>query len=320
MKPILRRLAPIGLPIEVTSNHPLPVALLEDLFANVAGDPIAPAPAPSGQPLRISIEVVEASALPGAELDGTSPNYEIAWPSITCRLGHSVSKGDCDTGKFSVRIAPTELERPDLLSSVLLATPVLATLSRRVAQPFHAAGLVDSSTGRGAIVRAAAGGGKSTLALAWSRAGGRVLAEETLWVTRRATMHGFATAVEVVPDAARFFSGVALEPFVTPTGEAKLRWPLVTVGSPPPRARSACVGAVVVLDRQAGSAPRLEPISADEAAFLFRSSRIAEEELFADPQGLLAGLLEVIPAFRLRTGGDPHAGAKELARELSRTI
>lgn len=143
----------------------------------------------------------------------------------------------------------------------------------------HGAGLVKN--GRAILLRAASGGGKSTLAFAGARNGWQVLAEDVVWLdTRRDCWWGMPWTFHLLPDAVRLFPELAtVTPRLQTSGETKLEVNLEACrpGSTVVKARP---GPVVLLERCPGRQSRLEPVGPDKARPLWLAASAGTETDF----------------------------------------
>jgi hypothetical protein len=166
----------------------------------------------------------------------------------------------------------------------------------------HGAALVKN--GQAVLLRAAAGGGKTTLAYAGARRAFQALAEDVVWLDLpRQVWWGMPWSFHLLPDAAALFPELApYRPVLQTNGKMKLEVNLEDIrpGSTDYRARP---GPVVLVDRQPGQASRLEPLDPAQALPLWLAGAAGAEPEYPNyhhhVKNLLAG-----NAYRLVAGND----------------
>ncbi|MDO5673546.1 MAG: hypothetical protein Q4G66_01315 [bacterium] len=200
---------------------------------------------------------------------------------------------------------------PLSVSSVLV--PILREFFAVQAKALvHAAGL-QSPSGRGILLMAESGGGKTTSALSLVRAGARLLADDLVALIQKGDqvyMEGIPEALNLTPQTIAFFPELATtcsnlpEKSLLPNGKRILRADAVYEKAyqyKPCRLHALCLIEV------GGTAPALQPIGVQQAF-----GHLLHAHTFARGQkpspGAIAALsaaLDSVPAFILQTGPHP---------------
>ena len=173
-------------------------------------------------------------------------------------------------------------------------------LAQRYAVPVHAACLMHD--GSGVLLCGPSQAGKSTLSFACARAGWTFVSDDATWLlpdTADSIAIGRPHQARLRADAPAFFP--ELEEFperVRPNGKLSLEVPLEEF----PEIRTAAkapVGTLVLLDRGAGTAPKLETIQAVKIVeFLLHDAASYGEDVDRERDKTVRKLLRV-PAYRL---------------------
>lgn len=202
---------------------------------------------------------------------------------------------------------------PSLCARLLLETPA-AHFATATCQVLHAGAVVGRS---GAVVlRGASGAGKSTLVAALYRSGLRVLADESLLVSRADPDLLFAAVrdLTVRPDTADLLGlGSAARPAFS-GGEEKLRLDLFPASSPADR--TARRRATVLLGPREPGPARLLPLEGPELLSLFGAGAVAQETSWGGDPGPVATAWAVRETYRL-LGASDLAGAVALVTSLT---
>ncbi|MFI5182206.1 MAG: hypothetical protein ACHQPI_12525 [Thermoanaerobaculia bacterium] len=249
--------------------------------------------------------------------DGPAPAPEaerhVAWShgstEFRLRMGALLDLGiDLSTARVSGRVSSALLDAaPDLAARYVLEAPSAVLLGRRNSQVLHAGAVVGP---KGAVVlRGAAGAGKSTLVAALHADGFRVLADESLFVSRRDPTD-LAAAVRdltLLPDSAALLGVTPATRFAFSGGEEKRRIDLFAEGTP--ARRRAHLAAAVLLGGRERTPATLVPLSSEEFSLTFRDGEIPEERRTGDPD-------PVARAWGAR-GGFRLDGARDLAGAVS---
>lgn len=177
----------------------------------------------------------------------------------------------------------------------------------------HAAAL-QTRSGRGVLLMAESGGGKTTTALALLCAGARLLADDLVVLRAeagRVHMDGIPEALNLTPKTMDFFPEAAAaaaqsQAPVLPNGKRVLRADAIFPDACP---SARCRLDAICFLRIAGDRPQLHPL---DTATAF--GRLLHAHTFAHGQRPLAAAmtvpgmaLEGAPAFELHTGPDPRA-------------
>jgi hypothetical protein len=202
-------------------------------------------------------------------------------------------------------VSPATAADAELLRAHYLEAALFYLLECRGFLGVHAAAVARG--GRGLLLRAPSGQGKTTLAYAAARRGFQAVSEDVVWIeVARATWWGAPWTFHLLPDARRLFPELAGLPLERqPNGEAKLAVELESVraGSTAP---SAQAGAVVMLSRQHGSPSRLERLDPATARGDWLAGCAAREREVPGYDAAVAALLRG-GSFRLRLGDDLEA-------------
>ncbi len=232
---------------------------------------------------------------------------------------------DCAAGHAFGCFSPATLANPAFFRWHFLDLALFFMLEHRGFVGIHAAAL--ARDGRGLLLRAPSGEGKTTLAFAAARAGFRALAEDVVWLapgpTGEARWWGAPWAFRMLPDAGTLFPDLAgHRPSVQINGETKIEVDLERL-SPGSTTVSARPGAVVLLRRAPGGTSRIEELSAAQALERWRrggASREHERPRYDEAVApLLAGRLYGLALRRRRRPrGRPAGGAGRGSLVVSR--
>ncbi len=202
--------------------------------------------------------------------------------------------------------------RPALVTRLLLEAPV--TAMKMVGMQLLHAGAVVGPAGA-AVVRGAAGAGKSTLVAACRAAGMGFLGDESLLVDRDDTDRLEATLRDLVltPESARLLGLTAASVPTFSGGERKRRVPLAE-----PLAladRLARRAATVLLGPREPGPARLVPISGAEFLVTFAAGAIPQERMYGGDPGAVARAWDGRGTYLL-TGALDLPGAVDRIRDL----
>jgi len=176
----------------------------------------------------------------------------------------------------------------------------------------HGAALANN--GRAILLRAASGGGKTTLAYAGARGSYQALAEDVVWLDRRRNRWwGLPWSFHLLPDARHLFAELAaFEPILQTNGEMKLEVNLETVRTGSTTV-SAQPGPVVFVERLAGGHSRLEPVSPAGARRVWPAAQTGFEMKWPHHQAHVETLLSENNCYRLYFGDDIEAAVELLS-------
>ncbi|MHB1047343.1 MAG: hypothetical protein ACYC4P_15170 [Thermoanaerobaculia bacterium] len=213
--------------------------------------------------------------------------------------------------RATVALSLLEL-RPALVTRLLLEAPV--TAMKMVGMQLLHAGAVVGPAGA-AVVRGAAGAGKSTLVAACRAAGMGFLGDESLLVDRDDTDRLEATLRDLVltPESARLLGLTAASVPAFSGGERKRRVPLAEPLAPADRLASR-VATVLLAPRDPGPA-RLVPISGAVFLAAFAEGEIPQERMYGGDPGTVARAWDGRGTYLL-TGALDLPGAVDRIRDL----
>lgn len=278
-QPVESRFQPLGIDVTCLAADEALVAAAASVLSSSA--PVAP----TG--LRMHLVALRSPASAGAvglgafaaAADGRAYREAGALLGVLTPSG-SCTLADLDSGRISAFVSPDATLNAE--AEALFGAPVWRFAASQGLLACHAAAVVGDS-GRGLVLRAAGGGGKSTLALAAWAAGMALLAEEVTWLDGREgqgalLLRGRPDRVHVAESVLAALGTEALSGDRLPTegGGGKVR---VALDWNPDRLRgSAPAGAVVFLVRdEAAESGGWRPIGTREAADRWRATAIPGE-------------------------------------------
>jgi hypothetical protein len=222
------------------------------------------------------------------------------------RLTANLAKGKA-VGCFS----PATLANPAFFRWHFLELAFLLMLEWRGWMGVHAAAL--AKNGRGVLLRAQSGGGKTTLAYACAtRANFQALAEDVVWLDSQDNLWwGMPWSFHLLPDAKTLFPELAgYEPVLQTNGEMKLEVNLENI-RPGSTTVSAQPQAVILVKRLPGEKSWLEPIQAVEARWIWPLGATGLEMKLPHHSQHLESLFQH-KTYRLYFGDDIQAGIELL--------
>jgi hypothetical protein len=203
--------------------------------------------------------------------------------------------------------SPTTLANPVFFRWHFLELALFMMLESRGLMGVHGAALVNE--GQAALLRAASGGGKTTLAYA-AAAGGKfqALAEDVVWLDgRRSLWWGMPWSFHLLPDAKKLFPElVTYEPVLQTNGEMKLEVNLELI-RPGSTTISAQPKALILVERLMGGKSRLEPLPAATMRHLWPLGSTGLEMKLPHHQAHFEALLKQ-KTYRLYFGDDIRMG------------
>lgn len=218
---------------------------------------------------------------------------------------------DLEAGLAFGYFSPQTLARSAFFRWHFLELALFLLLESRGLMGVHGAALVKN--GRAVLLRAASGGGKTTLAYAGARQTYQALAEDVVWLDgRRKLWWGLPWSFHLLPDAKNLFPELApYEPLLQTNGEMKLEVNLEKI-RPGSTTVSAQPGPVVFVERLAGGRSRLEPVSPEEAQHAWATAQTGLEMKWPHHRQYVADLLAENNIYRLYFGDDIEAGVELL--------
>jgi hypothetical protein len=306
-----RRYGLMAEPLRFRTNDPGLLDAADDAFGRF------PVPA-GGVPLEVELLVDATGA--GATYDPTAlrPRVQDRFHTISLDArNHALV--DLERGIAVGVVSPDVAADGAFVRHAFVEAMGLSMLGRaRGYVAIHASGVVHHD--RGVVIQAAAGTGKSTLAVACARIGLGVLAEDVVFartVDGEVELWGMPWTQRLLPDSAeRFPELVGAAAQLQANGEHKIEidveatWPGAARPSAPGRA-------VALLVRGSGGPTRFEPLDPDDAA--------AELEVlwpwgdgWTDGHEATVRTLLARGAGRLHMNGSPEAAAEALATWLDR--
>ena len=156
--------------------------------------------------------------------------------------------------------SPTTLANPVFFRWHFLEMALFMMLESTGLMGVHGSALVKN--GRAILLRAASGGGKTTLAYAGARSRFKALAEDVVWLDpQRNLWWGMPWSFHLLPDAAQLFPELdGYSPVLQTSGEMKLEVDLEEI-RPGSTTVSAQPGSVVLVKRVPGGKSQLEAVN-----------------------------------------------------------
>jgi hypothetical protein len=286
---------PMGLAVRLVTDSP---EILAAAAAAFGGYGTHPPQESADATFRLFAQDLEEDALPGAPLlrvDG-SLVYQTAGRGATLVIDRAAGTA---FGYFS----PAALADPAFFRWHFLDLGLFFFLEERGFLGLHGAAL--ARDGRGLLLRAPSGQGKSTLTYAAARRRFQAVAEDIVWIAPDSgALWGMPWAFHLLPDAAHLFPELdGRAPVRQLNGEEKIAVDLESLrpGSTAPSAQPA---GVILLRRLPGGRSRLEnasPAAAWEEWLAGGASRESEVPGYEErARALLAGR----PVYRLELGDD----------------
>ncbi len=270
-----------------------------------------PVPA-GGVPLEVEL-LVDATG-PGATYDPRDlrPRVQDRFHTISLDArNHALV--DLERGAAAGIVSPEVARDARFVRYAFIEAMGLSMLARgRGYVAIHASGVIHR--GRGVVVQAPAGTGKSTLAMACAGLGMGILAEDVVFVRTAADgveLWGMPWVQRLLPDAVERFPELAgLTPLLQLNGEHKVEIDLDAVR--PGTARPSAPGrAVALLVRGSDGPTRFEPLGEDDAAAELEVLWPWGDGWTADHEATVRALLAE-GAGRLHMNGSPEAAAAAL--------
>lgn len=305
----------LGVPVRFRSNSPAVIAVAERAFQHWRTLP--PALVEAGQPLGVDIVVHPLGQGDPPVQPGERFVFRAHGASFIAAAGGSMMTAQLAEGHALAFVTPELADDEATLRRSVLECLGLLLVNYRDRTPVHAAGVVYN--GRALLLAGGSTAGKSTLCYACLRAGFGLLSEDIVCVSlaRGLRVWGHAGAIFLLPDAPRFFPELARhEPRVQPNGKRKL---VVEPGAEQV-ATHAERATVCFVERAAGQASHLEPVSAEAAAALLADPREPGFDLLRDRAPAVAVAIAASGAYRLHVGSDPASAVALLAHLAERPL
>lgn len=262
----------------------------------------------SGFSLSIAVASADVSTDPEEALSWTVSDEEtrLEAPGVTMTVRPRERRASATVARS---LAAT---RPDAVTRLLLEAPVTAMKMVRM-QLLHAGAVVGRAGA--AVLRGAAGAGKSTLVAACRSAGLGFLGDESLLVDRASPERLEATLRDLVvtPESSRL---LGLDEASVPAlsgGERKRRLPLPEPRDP--RDRLARRVATVLLGPREPGPARLEPLSGRPFLEAFAAGEIPQERMYGGEPGAIAQAWDGHGTWLLLGAAD-LPGAVDVIRDL----
>ncbi len=222
---------------------------------------------------------------------------------------------DTERGYGFGYFAPTTIADEPFFRWHFLELGCFVMLTRRGLMGVHGAAVVKN--GRAILLRAASGGGKTTLAFAAARRDFQALAEDVVWLeVASGRWWGMPWAFHLLPDARQLFPELApYQPVLQTNGEHKLEVNLESL-RPHSTVTQAQPGPVVLVTRHPGGRSRLRRLTLAEAKPLWLTGAAGNEIDFPNYHHHVDRLLQD-NAYQLDFGDDIDAAVSLLAGLVS---
>lgn len=302
---------PMEFTLHVISNSP---AIMQAAEASFGGFGVTP---PTVSP-DLTFHLFE-HAIDDGELG--QPIFRRAGPYVYQTIGRdSTLVANTASGFAYGYFSPTTLANPAFFRWHFLELAFFVMLSPRGLMGVHGAAIVKNN--RALLIRAANGGGKSTLAFAAIRRGYQLLAEDVVWLEigrmplSALRWWGLPWSFHLLPDAKTLFPELtAYEPVLQTNDELKLEVDVEQLypGSTTVKAQA---GPVVLLERVPGSECRLEQLDLATATDLWLAGIAGSETEHPNYHHYVKNLLTK-NAYRLYFGDDIEAGVDLLEQLIA---
>lgn len=297
---------PMGLSLRLVTDSAEVLAAAEAAFGGFGpGTPSEPADAT----FRLFMHPVDDEGPDGRPLLRVDGHF--VYQTTGCGSTMVIDKADGTAfGYFS----PATLAAPAFFRWHFLDLALFFMLEKHGFVGVHGAAL--ARAGRGLVLRAPSGRGKSTLAYAGARRRFKALAEDMVWIAPGGTvLWGMPQPFHLLPDAVGLFPELAGETCCHQVnGEQKIAVDLER-RYPGSTASSAAPAAVILLQRTAGGVSRLAPVEPDEAWREWLAGGASRESQVPGYERLARDFLARLPVLRL-TVGDDLEGALDLLEPL----
>lgn len=315
---LIGRFGLLGVDLRFETNDAALLAAAEASFGRF------PVPAPEPEPLVIGLfrnpPPGETPIETGSEAHDPPTVFRTQGDTfLISGGGHDVATVDVVRGRALGFLRPSTIADEAYVRYSFIEAMGLSMMQRaRGCVALHAAGVVRN--GLGVAILGPAGAGKSTLAIAFARAGYGVLAEDTVFVRigpGGLVFWGMPWTQRLLPDAQRLFPELAgQQPRRQPNGELKIEIDIDVV-YPGAAVPTAAAGALILLERDSGGPTRLEAVAAadDVLEILW-----AWDEGWGAQHDRIAELLGRLPAYRLHANGSPGEAVQVFEELLVRVL
>lgn len=300
-----RRFRPMGLTLHLSTNSPAIARAAETSFGGFGSVQAKDSP-------DLTFRLFEH------DLDGqeqAEPIFRMDGPLLYQTIGRSSTLvADLARGLAYGYFSPRTVTRQAFFRWHFLEFTFYLMLESRGFMGVHGAAL--AKNGRAILLRAASGGGKTTLAYAGARRNYQALAEDVVWLDgRHNRWWGLPWSFHLLPDARHLFAELtSSEPILQTNGEMKLEVNLETV-RPGSTTVSARPGPVVFVERVTGGSSHLVQVSPTEARRVWPVAQTGFEMKWPHHQAHVERLLSENSSYRLYFGDDIEV-AIELLKPL----
>jgi hypothetical protein len=312
--PVTGRYSVLGVPLEMETNAPVFLALMDDLFREWN----EPWPH-GGRVLRLRVLLDEPAGHIPQDTGKPAARMQEDYLMLSCAA--SLGFADRTAGFASAFLTPELAANGPRAQTYFLECLALFLACRERPVTLHAAAVVWRD--RCVLLTGVSGAGKSTLAYACHRAGYQVLAEDVVFapeprpeIAPVLAIHGHAPYLHLLPGSTRFFPElVTLTGIRQFNGETKLR---VKLENDRAAKTHHAVWGVCSLSRTSGPGAALLPA---DGAYLRRSLTKFEGEPPVDAAAVkrAADMLAQGRTAHLVSGNDPGEAAETLKRWMEET-
>lgn len=291
------RLKPMGYTLLVSSNSSAIIDTAQTAFGRF-GEPAVDAPVDFT--FRMFAHDQSTSKSPG------TPRFRRDGNLLHQSAGYdNTLAADLSAGAAFGYLSQAIVQNGPFLRRHFLELALFQMLETRGWMGTHAAAVVKN--GQTALLRAPAGGGKSTLAFGAVRRDWQLLAEDVIWISPGGDMWwGTPWWLHLLPDARHLFPELAAyEPVLQTSGEMKLEIDVEQI-RPGSTVFSARPGPLVFVDRMPGTDGQLEQIDETTARKLWPAAQTGLEAKLSHHSAHINRLLQR-PVFRLTAGDDIQA-------------
>ncbi len=291
------RLKPMGYTLLVSSNSSAIIDTARTAFGRF-GEPVADAPVDFT--FRMFAHNQSTGKSPG------TPRFRRDGNLLHQSAGYdNTLAADLAAGAAFGYLSQAVVQNVSFLRRHFLELALFQMLETRGWMGVHAA--APAKNGQAILLRAPAGGGKSTLTFAGLRSGFQLLSEEVTWIAPGGDVWwGIPWWLHLLPDARHLFPELAgFEPVLQANGEMKLEVDVEQI-RPGSTIFTAQPGPLVFLERTPDGTSQLEQIDEAAARKLWPAAQTGLESQLAHHSAHINRLLQR-PVFRLTAGDDIQA-------------